>query len=239
MEENIIGRNSLLKFISELETYESENDDMFSAYIIIETPLSQIPEPVREIVIKRLKKNPLGIVVFYWEQNDIKILMFPPFPIKSKIFLGRKFSTGQLKEILTKEYTLGIVLLRLGEYAVGIFEGKKLIVSKCGKRYLKGKHKKGGFSQARFARDREAKMEVFFDEVYKVLRSRFESHVEKLDFVLYGGARVTIRKFQKRNHFMKKLNEKTLDRVIDIRRVSKKTLEKILFEVWKTRILQL
>jgi len=239
MEEKILGRNSLLTFVSDLENYESDNDDMLSAYITQQTSLSQMPEPVRGIVVKRLRKHPLGIVVFYWEQNNVKILMFPPFPIRSEIFLGRKFSTDQLKEILTREYTLGVVLLRLGEYAVGIFEGKKLVLSKCGKRYLKGKHKKGGFSQARFARDREAKTKVFFDEVYKVLRSRFEPYLEKLNFVLYGGARTTIRKFKKRNHFMKKLDEKTLDRVIEVRRVSKKTLEKILFEVWKTRILQL
>lgn len=238
MEEKALGKNSLLKFISDLETYESESNDMLSAYLTRTSSLSQIPESISGIVAKRLAKHPLGAVVFYWEKGNIKILMFPPLPVGNEIFLGRKFLTSQLKEILTKECTLGIVLLRLGEYAIGIFEGKKLVLSKCGKRFLRGKHKKGGYSQSRFARDREAKMNVFFDEVYNILRTRFEPYLEKLDYVLYGGAGITIRKFQERNHFMKRLKEKTLDRIIEIPRANKKVLDDILFEVWKTRILQ-
>lgn len=237
MEEKILGRNSLLKLISDLESYESDANDMLSAYTTPETSLSEIPEPIREAAAKTLKKHPLGIAIFYSEKNNIKILMFVPFPVRNEISLERKFSTNQLKEILTRKYTLGIVLLRLGEYAIGIFEGEKLLLSKCGKRFLRGKHKKGGFSQARFARDREAKTEVFFGEVYSILRSRFEPYLEKLNFVLYGGAKITIRKFRKRNHFMKKLEGKTLDRTIEIPKANKKILDDILFKVFQTRVL--
>lgn len=240
MEEKFIGRSSLLEVISKLESHRSESRDMLSVYITPQSNLvEKLPEAIRDDIENFLRKSSLGIVSFYWKKEKINLIIFPPFPIRDEIFFENRFRTEQLKEILTREYTLGIILLRLGEYAIGIFEGKKLIVSKCGKRFLRGKHKKGGFSQARFARDREVKTKVFFDEVYKVLRSRFEPYLEKLDFVLYGGARITIRKFQKRDHFMKKLEGKTLDRIIDVRRVSKKALEKILFEVWRTRVLQL
>ena len=126
----------------------------------------------------------------------------------------------------------------MGEYAVGIFKGRTLIDSKVGKRFLRGRHKKGGSSQGRFARARKANIEIFFREVYEAVRIKIESHLANLDYIIYGGAKITIKSFQKRDHFMKKMNEKTLERIIDVHDVSKKTLEDIQFEIWKTRIIQ-
>lgn len=241
MEEIILGKNALIKLLSELESYESDKQDMLTAYVTLQNTslLSKLPDSIRDFIEKILPRHPLGVVIFYWQQKNISTVIFPPFTIEDGIFFDRKFATGQLRKIFEREYKLGIVLLSLGEYAIGVFEGKKLITSKCGKRFLRGKHKKGGSSQARFARARKANIEIFFNEVYGILKGKMEPHISNLDYVIYGGVKITIRNFQKRDHFMKKLNEKTLERIIDVHDISKKRLENILFEVWKTRVLQL
>jgi len=241
MEERILGKNALLRMLSELENYESDEEDMLTAYITPQNPslLLKLPDSIRDFIEKILPRHPLGIVLFHWQQKNISTVIFPPFPIVDETFFDRKFKTDQLREIFEREYKLGIILLSLGEYAIGIFESKKLIASKCGKRFLRGKHKKGGSSQARFARARKANIEIFFNEVYGILKGKMEPHISNLDYVIYGGVKITIRNFQKRDHFMKKLSEKTLDRIIDVHDISKKVLEDILFEVWRTRILQL
>lgn len=239
MEEKILGRNSLLELIIELEKYRSENEDILSAYITPKNPslVLKLPDSVRDFIEKILPRHPLGIVIFHWQEKNINTVIFPPFPIKDGIFFDRKFKTDQLREIFEREYKLGIILLSLGEYAIGIFEGRKLIASKCGKKFLRGRHKKGGSSQARFARARKANIEIFFNEVYEILKRKIGSYISDLNYVIYGGAKITIRNFQKRDHFMKKLNEKTLDKIIDVHDINKKRLEDILFEVWKTRVL--
>lgn len=237
MEEKILGKNSLFELVTELESYKSENPDMVSIYIAPESALPEIPEVFNE-VIKRIRKSATGAIIFSWQQREKNILVFPPFPVnRDEIFHDKFFRTEQLKEILTKEYFLGIILLRLGEYAVGIFEGNKLISSKCGKKLVRAKHRKGGYSQARFQRIREVQADRFFDEVYNSLKNKFEPYLSKLDYVLYGGTKITIKNFLKRNHLLKKISEKTLDRTLDVHEINKKALENILREIWKTKVL--
>jgi hypothetical protein len=53
------------------------------------------------------------------------------------------------------ERTVGVLLVRRGGYAVGVFEGARLVASKVGARHVQGRTKAGGWSQQRFARRRE------------------------------------------------------------------------------------
>lgn len=236
MEEKFFGKKSIFELLSELENYKSENSDMLTIYIAPKSSLPEIPSTLKEKIEKI--ESPTGLVIFSWEKEGKNIVIFPPFPVeKNEFFCDKIFRTEQLKNLLLKEYKLGIILMRLGEYAVGIFEGNKQIVSKCGKRLVRGKHKKGGYSQARFARIREVQINQFFKEVYNVLREKLGPYLENLDYIIYGGPKITIKKFQKIDHFLRKISEKTLDRILDVREVNKKTLENILKEVWKIKVL--
>ena len=49
---------------------------------------------------------------------------------------------------------MAVLLVRMGGYAVGVFEGEQLVASKVGTRFVKGRHKKGGSSANRFRRRR-------------------------------------------------------------------------------------
>jgi peptide subunit release factor 1 (eRF1) len=53
--------------------------------------------------------------------------------------------------------TVGVLLVRLGGYAVGVFSGAppRLVSSKAGSRPVHGRSAAGGWSQQRFARRRE------------------------------------------------------------------------------------
>jgi peptide subunit release factor 1 (eRF1) len=235
MEEKILGKNSLLELLTELENIRSDEQDILSAYIAPNSSLSEVPEKLRE-KIERIK-SVTGLVIFSWEKEGKKFIILPPFPVqKDEIFYDNFFKTEQLREILTKDYTLGIILLRLGEYAVGIFEGNKLIESKCDKRLVIARQKKGGSSQGRFRRIREVQVERFFDEVYEILRKKFEPHIGKIDYVFFGGTGITIKNFLKRNSFLKKISEKKVEKILNVREINKKSLENILKEVWKTKV---
>jgi peptide subunit release factor 1 (eRF1) len=51
--------------------------------------------------------------------------------------------------------TVGVLLVRLGGHAVGIFHGRELRESKVGSRLVHGRHRAGGSSANRFRRRRE------------------------------------------------------------------------------------
>src|ERR1051325_2669474 len=61
---------------------------------------------------------------------------------------------GPLFEALAEDHVVAALLVRLGGFAVGVFEGERLVASKVGTRFVKGRPKKGGAAATRFRRRR-------------------------------------------------------------------------------------
>jgi hypothetical protein len=76
----------------------------------------------------------------------------PPFP-----WAGRTGTAEAMAAHAVAERTVGVLLVRLGGYAVGVFTGSppRLVSSKVGRRQVHGRSAAGGWSQHRFARRRE------------------------------------------------------------------------------------
>jgi VLRF1 release factor-like protein len=97
------------------------------------------------------------------------------------------FDPAPLLDHVRRERTVGVLLVRLGGHAAGVFEGERLVDSKVGSRLVHGRHRKGGSSSGRFARRREgqarAALEQAADVAARVLLPR------RLDAVVLGGDR--------------------------------------------------
>lgn len=83
--------------------------------------------------------------------------------------------------------TVGVLLVRRGGYAVGLFEGTRLVDSKVGARHVQGRTKAGGWSQQRFARRREGQAREAYiaaaDTAARILLPR----TARLDALIVGG----------------------------------------------------
>src|SRR5919204_1620015 len=75
---------------------------------------------------------------------------------------------GPLFEALAADRVVAALLVRLGGFAVGVFEGERLVASKVGTRFVKGRHKKGGSSANRFRRRRERQARELAEEAAEV-----------------------------------------------------------------------
>ena len=62
--------------------------------------------------------------------------------------------SGGLVEHVLRDRRVGVLLVRRGGYAVGVFEGDALASSKVGTRLVQGRTAAGGWSQQRYARRR-------------------------------------------------------------------------------------
>lgn len=227
MEEKILVKSSVLKLAEKLEKESGEN--MLSVYV---TPNAELPKEAGEVAAE--VSTTTGMIIFHSLQTDVMII--PPFPVlRNEIFCENKFRTEQLREIFSKQHLLGIVLMHLGEYAVAVFDGDKIVAVKCGKQYVHAKHGKGGYSQGRFSRLRDVQIKHYFDEVCRVVKEVFEK--AEIDYVIYGGPRVTVAGFVKRNHFLKKISSKALGRILNVSRANRTELDNIMKEVWKTRVM--
>lgn len=98
--------------------------------------------------------------------------------------------SGDLLEHVLRPRTVGVLLVRLGGHAAGVFADGVLVASKVGSRQVHGRSAAGGWSQQRFARRRgnqvTAASQAAADVAAKVLLSR------PLDAVVRGGDRVAL-----------------------------------------------
>jgi peptide subunit release factor 1 (eRF1) len=174
-----------------------------------------------------------GAVLFWGDTR--RCLVFPPFPLVEKItFSG--YVAEPLRQMLTSDYIIGLVLVHLGSYAVGICRGEKLISSKVGTGLIHGRHKKGGSSQQRFQRRRENQVQEFLDRVCLHIREHLEHHVQLIDYVVYGGPRQTILLLQKRCPFLQSLEERVIPS-LDVPSLRQRVLETAVGRIWSSCII--
>ena len=84
---------------------------------------------------------------------------------------------------------LAILLVRLGGYAAGVFDGDELIASKVGSRQVHGRSAAGGWSQHRFARRREGQVKVALAKAADTAVEVVLPLLSRLDAVVTGGDR--------------------------------------------------
>jgi hypothetical protein len=109
---------------------------------------------------------------------------FPPLPAASA-------GTGaDLAAHAGADRTIGVLLVRLGGYATGVFAGAppRLVASKVGSRLVHGRSAAGGQSQQRFARRREKQAREALTAAADCAAAVFGS-AGRLDAVVLGGDR--------------------------------------------------
>src|SRR3954470_18085705 len=98
---------------------------------------------------------------------------------------------GDVVEHALRPRRTGVLLVRRGGYAVGIFAGVSLTTSKVGSSYVQGTTKAGGWSQQRYARRRANQASAAFAEAAEVAARVLAN--ERLDALVAGGDREAVR----------------------------------------------
>lgn len=177
--------------------------------------------------------SPTGAAIF-WGQTR-RLMVRPPFPLAENLVLtGMK--TAPLEALLERDHTIGLVLVRLGRFAVGVCRGEHLIASKTGSGLVHGRHRKGGSSQRRFERRREKQVEVFLERVCGHAEQQLAPHVSDIEHLVYGGAWTTIMALQKTCPFLARFRDRTLPSLLDIAQPRQATLQHAVSAVWCSRV---
>ena len=233
----------MLQLLDELEDAESPAT---SLYIPHDLPASEVEKTLKaplgpgvaEVIsdiAEAVGRSKTGTVILWGEQG--KYLVLPPFPIKEKLFASG-YDVEPLRALLQQDLTVALILLRLGAYAVGVFQGEKLMSSKVGTGLVHSRHKKGGSSAHRFERHREKQIEYFFTRVCHHVQERLEPYLGQMDYVIYGGERHTLLSFRKQCHFLQQLDERTLGTLLNVREPKQAALEAAITQVWSSEVIQ-
>jgi hypothetical protein len=236
-----LGRSKMLGFLDELAAMKGKAISLYLPGAISPArveerldkvfPLAVMPSGMDELIAG----SATGAVVFWGLPR--KCLVLPPFPLEEDYF-ANGYDIEPLRSLLGHDCLIALVLVRLGAYSIGVGQGTELLDSKTGTGLVHARHKKGGSSQARFARHREKQIEFFLDRVCRHAREHIEPYVRSLDYLVYGGARNTILSLQKRCPFLRQFDDRILRMLLDIPEPRKAVLKQALSDVWSTRIIE-
>ncbi|MDD5590313.1 MAG: Vms1/Ankzf1 family peptidyl-tRNA hydrolase [Dehalococcoidales bacterium] len=166
-----------------------------------------------------------------------RYLVMPPFPVAEER-VSNTCEIEPLYSLMHHDFIVGLVIVRLGAYGIGVFQGEKLLSSRVGTGLVHARHRQGGSSSQRFARHREKQMETFFTRVCQHTRGQLEPYAGILDYLFYGGTRKTTLDFRKKCHFVQEFDTRTLDRLLNIREPKQSGLAEGIQEAWSSRIIQ-
>jgi peptide subunit release factor 1 (eRF1) len=190
---------------------------------------------IREEISELIADSSTGAILFWGPHH--RYLVMPPFPINEKKF-SATCEIEPLHSLLQKEFLIGLVLVRMGAYGIGVVRGEKLLSSKVGTGLVHARHRQGGSSSHRFERHREKQMETFFTRVCEHTREQLEPYARQLEYIIYGGTRETLLDFRKQCHFLRQFDNCTLDLLLNIREPKQSGLQDAIQEAWSSRVIQ-
>jgi peptide subunit release factor 1 (eRF1) len=129
--------------------------------------------------------------VVFDARSGERVVCEPPFPPLAEADRRERpgYDPEPLLAHVRRERTVGVLLVRLGGYAAGVFAGDRLVESKVGSRLVHGRHRKGGSSSGRFARRREGQARAALHEAADVAARVLAPWAGRLDAVVLGGDR--------------------------------------------------
>ena len=137
---------------------------------------------------------------------------------------------------LAHDYEVGVLLVRLGGFAVGVFSGERLVASKVGQRLVHGRHRAGGSSANRFRRRREEQARTLATAAANTAWRVLEPHVERLDAVAFGGDRSALRATLAARRELAALEVKALDRFLTVPDPRRRVLERAIHDVYAAEV---
>jgi hypothetical protein len=161
----------------------------------------------------------------------------PPFGLEHE----REYEQLMLEpllEALDADHIVAALLVRLGGYAVGVFEGEQLVTSKVGARFVKGRHKKGGSSSGRFRRRREGQERELIGEAAAEAARVLGPWRERVEHVALGGDRSAVTRVLAARAELGWLEPLAVERFFDVPDPRRRVLEALPYQLYAAKVVE-
>jgi len=162
----------------------------------------------------------------------------PPFGLSHEAEYG-SIELEALFEALAADQVVAALLVRLGGYAVGVFDGDRLVASKVGSRFVKGRHKKGGSSSGRFSRRREEQARALIEAAAETAVQVLEPWRGRTEYAALGGDRAAVDRVLASRPELAWLAERALPRFFDVPEPRQRVLERLPYELYAAELVTL
>jgi len=235
--EIFINPTDLMKFIHEMSEQFYTEKTVYLAPVEKNASRSitaKISGPVIEKLVEQLDESNTGYMIIRRDM-DVSVII-PPFPFSMDAIIEGD-DTIMLEDMFDSSFEVGVILIRLGRFAVGVLNGDKLINSKTDTRQMKNRHRAGGSSQRRFERSRERLIRELFDKTCEVSKSLFDQRKSSIKYVFLGGEKHTVGRFLNRCEYLQKSGFDIQSRVLSVDIPNNDAIKSIHQEVYKSKLL--
>jgi hypothetical protein len=139
----------------------------------------------------------------------------PPVPPLARVGVREGFDPAPLLDHVARDRVVGVLLVRLGGHAAGVFSGRRLVASKVGTRPVHGRHRAGGSSQRRFERRRAGQARVALEAAADVAARVLLAHRADLEALVVGGDRRAVAEVLE-DRRLRPLRPLVAERVLDV-----------------------
>ena len=139
---------------------------------------------------------------------------------------------------LRADHRVAALLVRLGGYALGVFEGEELVASKVGSRFVKGRHKKGGSSANRFRRRREEQERDLIEAAAAEAARVLGPWRDKVEHVALGGDRTAVGRTLAERPELDWLGPLVLERFFDVPDPRLRVLEELPYQLYAAKVVE-
>jgi hypothetical protein len=137
-----------------------------------------------------------------------------------------------LLDEIARDHIVAVLLVRLGGYAVGVFEGDRIVRSKVGTRFVKNRNRKGGSSSNRFRRRRVEQANALIREAAEVAADV----LTPAPFSALGGDRRTVDAVLAERADLRWLRERAIPRFLTVPDPRHRTLETLPYDLYAVRV---
>jgi peptide subunit release factor 1 (eRF1) len=169
------------------------------------------------------------------ELPDETLVVRPPFGLAHEA----RYETVYLRPLyaaLAADHLVAALLVRLGGYAIGVFDGERIVAAKVGSRFVKSRHKKGGSSANRFRRRREEQARALIEEAAATAVGLLEPWRDRIEFVALGGARAAISELLEASPQLDWLPERAVERFFTVPDPRRRWLERLPYDLYSAEV---
>jgi len=159
----------------------------------------------------------------------------PPFGLDHERAYDEVHVAPLLEEI-ARDRVVAVLLVRLGGYAAGVLEGERLVASKVGTRFVKGRHRKGGSSANRFRRRREEQARALVEEAAEVAGAVLGPWRDRAEAAALGGDRAAVDAALAARPDLAWLAERALPRFFTVPEPRHRVLERFPYDLYAVEL---
>ncbi len=171
------------------------------------------------------------------ELDEAVLTITPPFGLEHEGEYA-VVRADPLLDALAAEPRVAVLLVRMGGYAVGVFEGERLVASKVGTRFVKGRHKKGGSSSNRFRRRRGEQERELVDAAAAEAARVLEPWRGRIEHVALGGDRTAVSRVLASRADLAWLQPLAIERFFDVPEPRLRVLEALPYQLYAAQVLE-